>query len=210
MYAFIDFLHSRSPLSGFTKQLLTEYIEVSYHHPHSFLRKQGDISDKIFFIRKGLVHLYRIKEKTDWLACENHVICPFNRFLKQEQSSVLYETIEPTEVQTINYSTYTKLLKLEDFRNAVYQVMIDHLCRVSKFHAENTGNSAKKFEEFINHFPGITNRVPVKIIASFLDVCSKTITRIRSGNRYVSCLNNSDNVKMITESLIQRNINKAS
>ncbi|NOT90542.1 Crp/Fnr family transcriptional regulator [Ferruginibacter sp.] len=154
-------------------------IQIRYYQPRRFLRKQYDKSDKIFFIRKGIVHLYRKKEKTDWLSCENNVICPFNRFIMEEVSSVTYETLEPTEVQIINYNDCIELFEFEDFKNAVYRVIIDHLYKVSKFHADNVGYASKRYEVFIHHFPNIVNRVPIKVISTFLGVCPKTISRIK-------------------------------
>lgn len=163
--------------------MLMDSIEVKYYKAHSFLRQKGDFSDKIFFIRKGLVHLYRTKEKTDWLSCENEVICPYNRFLMQQPSSVYYETLEPTEVQTINYSAYLKLLEISEFRDVINQVVIERLYRVNKFLLEISCSAVGRYHVFVNHFPSLSNRVQANIMASFLGLCPKTISRVKNGDK---------------------------
>lgn len=183
MLAFIEFLDSRVPLSPATKKLLMDSIEIKYYKAHRFLRQKGDLSDKIFFIRKGLVQLYRNKEKTDWLSCENEVICPYNRFLQQQPSSVYYETLEPTEVQTINHSAYLKLQEISEFRDVINQVVIERLYRVNKFLLEISCSAAGRYNVFVNHFPSFSNRVQANIMASFLGLCAKTISRVKNGDK---------------------------
>lgn len=181
MQAFVDFLNARFGLSAETCKLLRSHISIRYIPSRKFIRSAGDPSDAIFYIRKGLVHLYRKREECDWLSCEDQVICPFDRFIKQEPSSVFYETLEPTEVHVISYESYRQLATKSDFRNAIYHTIIDRLYRVNKFLTVNNGSATQRYAAFAEFFPGLANRVPVNLIAAFLDVSSKTVSRIRSG-----------------------------
>lgn len=181
MQAFVDFLNARFGLSPETSKALNSLIRVKYFPSRRFLRSAGELSNSIFYVRKGLVHLYRKRDECDWLTFEDQVICPFDRFVKQEPSSVYYETLEPTEVQVISYENYQLLAQRSDFRTAIYHTIIDRLYKVNKFLTANNGSAGQRYEAFEQHFPGLVNRVPVHLIAAFLDVAPKTISRIRSG-----------------------------
>lgn len=183
MLAFIEFLDSKLELTTATKIQLGNCIEVKYYRPHQFLRQQGDVSNRIFFIRKGLVHMYRNREKTDWLACENEVICPYNRFLLQQPSSVYYETLEPTEVQTIDFAAFQHLLHNTNFKDAINHIVIERLYRVNKFLLEISCSAVGRYQVFMQHFPNLANRVQATILASFLGLSTKTIGRVRSGDK---------------------------
>jgi hypothetical protein len=66
-------------------------------------------------------------------------------------------------------------------------MVIEKIYIINGFLIGNTGDAGDRYAKFVNHFPDIVNRVPVNIIASFLDVCPKTISRIRASK------NNSSN-----------------
>lgn len=188
MQVFLNFFERSPLLSTQTHDAIIQSFKVEFYKRGDLLRREGELCDKIYFIRKGLVHIYKQKsnkKKTEWISAENQMICPFNRFIKQEQSSVIYEALEPTEVHTVNFSAYNLLCQYSDFRDLINSIVIEKIYEVNGFLIGNTGDAANRYKKFTHHFPNIVNRVPVNIIASFLDVCPKTISRIRATKKSV-------------------------
>lgn len=172
--------------SGLPPELVMEaakHTGIYFHRAGTLLRSAGDISDRIFFIRKGLVHIYRAsgkKKKTEWLAAEGECICPFNRFMQQQPSGVFYETLEKTEVHVITHATFMQLYGHPLFRKAADALALERLYHINDFLLRNCGSAGNRYANFLEFFPGLDNRVPLQFIASLLDVCPKTISRIRA------------------------------
>lgn len=172
--------------SGLPPELFKEAVKhtgIYFHRAGTLLRSAGDTSDRIYFIRKGLVHIYRgegKKKKTEWLASEGEYICPFNRFMLQQPSGVYYETLEKTEVHVITFPVFMQLYRHPLFRKAADALAMERLYHINDFLLKNCGSAGNRYANFLEFFPNLDNRVPLQFIASLLDVCPKTISRIRA------------------------------
>lgn len=184
MNAFISYLKKYGPLSFTTQEALMSRMRIRFVKAKAIFQQEASLCEEIFFIRKGLVQVYRqrgSKRKTHWLAQEDQLLCAYNHFLRREPAGVNYITLEACEIHTLSFNNFQQLLQFEDFKNLVNQIIIDKLYSVNHFLTNNTGAANERYHRFLHYFPALASRVPVHIIASFLDVSCKTITRIRAG-----------------------------
>ena len=165
-------------------ELVNEFQLMSYPK-HHILLKAGENSDMVYFICKGLVRIYYIKENkeiTNWFIKENMMSTPIYSILTGENNFNNYETIEDTIALKINYSLvnsyFLKYHSLERFGRKnierYYTTFMKKTYDLLYLSAE------ERYHLFIKENNDLLNRVPLKYIASFLGITQETLSRMRA------------------------------
>jgi CRP-like cAMP-binding protein len=140
------------------------------------LQRIGDISSKVFLVESGLLRSYIIDDKgkehiymfgpENWLvadSCEPNTPC-----------QLFIDALEDT---IINVATKEELLKegpdltallrrLDTMQNRIIMLM--------------SSNAKKRYEHFTKTYPNIIQRVPLKMVASYLGITPEALSRIRN------------------------------
>lgn len=163
-------------------QDLFESLEVP---AKTLLLREGEIANKIYFIKKGCLRLWFNndgKEVTLQFFFENQSIASIESFKNQSPSQFNIETIEACTLLYIKRSVAIKILdrstelrkQLEDYtfeRLLFYQDLF--LSRIKS-------NPQQRYEELIKNHPEVLLRVPQHYIASYLGITSVSLSRIRN------------------------------
>ena len=182
----IDFLEKLVPLSDSTKIKLLQVCSVKSFPKNHILINKGEVSGDLFFVKKGAIRGYYFqnnKEITHTFAFENEFIAPFYSFYNNENSGIVYQTIEDSEILIADIKTLEK-----DFLNDIevcfiaYKLVADRAIIFEERLLDIQYHSAKeRFDKLINKYPRIFNRVPLSHIASYLGVTRKTLYMILNG-----------------------------
>ncbi|GAB5539488.1 MAG: Crp/Fnr family transcriptional regulator [Salibacteraceae bacterium] len=139
------------------------------------LQKKGDFNTKVYQVQKGLLRSYILDEKgkehiymfgpENWLVTDN---------CKPDEPCTLYiDAIEDTELQLMSKS---ELLETEPDLNRVLKRLNTMQARILML----MSSSAKdRYEHFIHTYPDITQRVPQRMIASYLGITPEALSRVR-------------------------------
>lgn len=154
-----------------------------------YLSREGEICRYKIFVSRGCLRSYRIdKDGTESIlnfAIEKHWI---NRvtFHIDERSSTIIDAIEDSEVIQWSNENFQMLLDTVPAFNLFYRKYLeDSLNEKQRRIISILNNSAaEKYEDFINHFPNLYNRIPLYMIASYLGMSRETISRARNSNQY--------------------------
>jgi CRP-like cAMP-binding protein len=152
---------------------------------NQYLLEEGDASNFIGFVLKGSFRLFRVgedgQEHIMRFAIENWWISDFASFMNGKPSTNYIEALEDSELILITKADWENLLEtIPNFKR-----MIDNLsARNFEAHQNrilsNISESAEtRYENFVNQFPPIYNRIPLYMIASFLGLTRETLSRIR-------------------------------
>lgn len=149
------------------------------------LFKQGSKNTKIYYLRKGLVRMYHIKDNgeeiTFNLIAENNVVANFDFIVTEQPSKFYYETLENSNFFSIDYQILDSIInknhKLESNRKFVLRKIIFEVKeRIESFVLLNP---EERYIKFIKDFPELSNRVPDKYIANVLGITPVSLSRIR-------------------------------
>ncbi|MEP7252924.1 MAG: Crp/Fnr family transcriptional regulator [Ginsengibacter sp.] len=176
---------SYSPLSDNCKSDLQSCSKILSFKKLTTLVREGQYSDKTFFIADGCARAYYLKDGkdiTDWFAFENEFISSINSFFLNTPSPHYIELLEQTIMVEITRQNMMMLCdKYHDF---------DRLCRIivtktmlqlqQRIVAVQFEPAQQKYENLITIRPDITTRVPLGHIASYLGITFETLSRIRS------------------------------
>ncbi|XOV68534.1 MAG: Crp/Fnr family transcriptional regulator [Fluviicola sp.] len=141
--------------------------------------------NEVFFIEKGLV---RVKisdidgrEHTTHFAIENQFIADYTAFLQNEKSSYQLEAMESTDTIILTreaidwgYDHMKEGNKLGRIIAESYFIYLD--TRIQRMY---TLSPFERYELLNSIFPGIHNRVPQHMIASYLGITPIHLSRIK-------------------------------
>lgn len=184
----IEFLEAIGPLSPGLKQALRDLLVIEQvSRKYKFLRK-GEISDRVYFIIRGLVRSYYFdenkNERTAWLMKEGDVVIGLDSFYCREPGDECIETLEPTLAASISYDELQMLyLEFQEF-NWVGRILNERYNDQARKRAKelSSNDTTKRYEIFKEKYEALEKRVPLKYIASYIGVEKETLYRIRNGN----------------------------
>lgn len=167
-------------------QIVLELFTPRKYRKHQYILQEGDLVRYENYIIKGLTRTYEVDEKGQehivQFGIEDWWIGDLYGYLTQTPTKVNIDCLEDTEVMQItapNHEVlYQRVPKLErHFRIMIQNAYIASTRRISSTLAKT---AAERYEEFIQRYPHIEQRVPNHQIASYLGITPQSLSRIRS------------------------------
>jgi CRP-like cAMP-binding protein len=165
-------------------QLAGLFREVHISKKTSII-KPGENTDSVYFIIKGLVRIYYVKEQkeiTNWFITENRFFAPVYHLFTGQPNPNFYEALEETIAITTPYRDMEKLYRKYH--------SLEHIGRklIELYYADFLKQSydlmflsaEERYTTFIKKSPELVNRIPLRFIASFLGITQETLSRLRS------------------------------
>lgn len=163
--------------------LLTAIREISLPKGSCILQEHSK-TYKAYIIKEGIAHAYAMKDgkaATFWIGQEGDVIYPGQSL---HFHSGEYGTVELLENSILYELNLTKLYEL--------YISDNHLANWGRLAAEKAcitleksilsrqfRNTRERYEELLRVYPEIVRRVPLNIIASYLNTSQENLSRIR-------------------------------
>lgn len=165
--------------------LIAEGIqEVSVRKGEVFV-EAGKVSQKIAFVKEGVFRsLYYNKQGDDftrYFIYEGRFIGDFQGFTDQLPAHEYIEAITDAVLLVIDLRHFKTL----EEKITIWPVLF---ARIHGFVAENklkvasimlNQDAKARYTHFLNHYPGLANRVPQSMLASYLGVTPSSLSRIR-------------------------------
>ena len=165
-------------------ELVNEFTLCKFSK-NQLVYKVDDISDTFYFLVKGLVRAYYLKEDkeiTNVFIPEKKIVAGAYSILTGEKNYSNYEAFEETYALEIKYvvleSYYRKYHSLERLGRLLVQA---YYCAFMKKTFDVLFLSAEeRYQLFLRDNGDLLNRVPLKHIASYLGITQETLSRLRS------------------------------
>ncbi len=166
------------------QELLSHSTLLSLKKGESLVR-EGQYSDKTYYIIKGAARAYYLKDGkdiSDWFAFENEFISSIISFFTDKPSPHYLELLEDALLIELSRASIEKLSdKYHDFerliRVIVTKTMLSQQERIASIQFYN---AEQKYQNILAIRPDITQRVPLTDIASYLGISLETLSRIRN------------------------------
>lgn len=147
--------------------------------------REEQFANKVYFIAQGSARSYYLKDGrdiTDWFALENDFICSVNSFYLNTPSSLFIEVLEPSILLEISRENVSLLSdKYTEFDRLSKLIVTNTMLRLQQRIVSIQFETAQqKYENLLKLIPGITQRVNLTHIASFLGITLETLSRIRN------------------------------
>jgi CRP-like cAMP-binding protein len=147
---------------------------------------EGDKTNHVFYIRKGLIRSYLINQKgeeiTFQLFAEKQLFGNVHSLLFNEPAKFTFETLEKTKVYFTDVKTF------QDLSNSNSEFLNNEIGRFGRQILKRAFQRIDSFVflspearylQYLKDYPNIVNRVPDKYIANVLGITPVSLSRIR-------------------------------
>jgi len=181
----LAYLNSIYPISEQAINYIMENLKEIEIPKKEFILKEGRICYNIYFVKKGLLRCYYIKDDKEisaWFMKETDIIFSVESFLNQVPSRENIQAIEDCTLYFIEYAELQYLYHQCAEFNFVGRVLTEKYYQLSeeRLYSLRMQKAAERYNFIMNHFPQIILRVPSKYIASYLGITEETLSRIRA------------------------------
>ncbi len=141
-------------------------------------------SDELFFIVKGCVRKYYLKEGeqiTITILTENNFVGAFTSLVTGSKSKETIQCLEPCEIIILKKRDLDRLyhqipLMNEFIRKVLEQTLIQFHQSLSSFILDTP---AERYEKLLFENPEVLQRVPQHMLATYLGITATSLSRIR-------------------------------
>lgn len=164
--------------------MLVPLLELRTFDKKTIMVQQGEVDNYLNIVLKGLVRKYVRTQKgevTIQLATEGHVVQSEISFHKRIPSDVILETLENTVVASIHYENMQQALQTLPFAEALGRSIVVHMFikRDLSYMDQLKMTTRERFLRYLTNHPHMLQRVPQKILASYLNIKPETFSRLK-------------------------------
>ena len=149
-----------------------------------FLLRDGEVCRHVAFINKGCLRYFYTKENqevTGYLFFENSFITDYYSFLTQQPAIQNIDTIEDSNLLLLSYGDmqilYERIPAWERFGRMVAESLF--ICAQQRSASLLFDSAETRYLKLIEERPGVMERVPQYIVASYLGITPETLSRIK-------------------------------
>ncbi|MGM9844882.1 MAG: Crp/Fnr family transcriptional regulator [Muribaculaceae bacterium] len=183
-----EYINSVGPMPIASQELLeTAFREVS-RPKGSCLMYEYSKSYKAYVIKRGLAHAYAMKNGkavTFWIGKDGDVVYPGQTMYYRGGEYGTVELLEDCDLYELDLSELSELYRRDIHlanwgRRAAERecIALERIILSRQFKT-----SFERYEELLSSFPEIVRRVPLHIIASYLNTSQENLSRIRRKTR---------------------------
>ena len=161
---------------------------ISYRDiaPGTILLSEGEVASKLFFVVRGCLRTYFIKEDgkdiTAQFFVEDQIVASFESATTGTPSRAYIEAIENSIVGSIPLKALEGILNKssamrEGFRRFLMERLVYYMERCSSYILDNP---EKRYLHLLEDNPELVDRLPKQYIASYLGITPVSLSRIRN------------------------------
>jgi len=188
MQEHIDEINKIIPLTFEEREQIGNYFCTKLIKKNSFLIKEGQNCNDVFFVQSGMLRVYYLDENGDEITCyfvrEKEFISSYTSFLTQTPTKENIQAIEDCNLFSISRSNLETLSqeipKIQLFRRVIAEnLFIAMERRISML---QSATAQERYERIIKENPNYILNIPQQYIASFLGITPQHLSRLRKNS----------------------------
>ena len=146
-----------------------------------FILKEGEVCTNIYWVVKGLVRQFYIKNG-EYMAAENTMFMSIESLFKEQPSHQQIHALEPT----IIFALPKDKLEREAVRNVniqmLYRKILEESLMIAQIRADmlRFESAPERYAKLVKRSPQLVLRAPLVYIASYLQMTPETLSRVRT------------------------------
>jgi len=185
MKEFIDYLLQFGNLNKQQIDLIISKAKILELSKDEYFSEAGKIPRLVGFILSGVVRFCYYNNKgediTQYFVDENNFVSDQQRFEAEVVASEYIQTVTDCKLLVFSKKDWDEIgntiVGWHDITSLILkQCLLKTIERRSPLVSEN---ATTRYKSFIEHFPGLINRIPLSYIASYLGITQQSFSRIR-------------------------------
>jgi len=166
-----------------------EEIKLLHVAKNQILQKPGGTSTDAFYVKSGLLRSYLIDDDGKihifMFAPEGWIISDIESHTLSGSTLLFIDAIEDSEVVQVSKVTPTTFTSVTNDKTQIIQKLFRRIAVLqSRVILLMSASAMQRYEHFISTYPQLVNRVPLKMIASYLGITPEALSNIRSKIRH--------------------------
>ncbi len=188
-------LSSLAPTLESTEEIEKEFedhIQLKQIKRKEIIQEKGDSLAKVYFVRKGLLKSYVLDEKGKehifMFAPENWIVTDINSVTNFGKTELFIQAVEDSLVEVVQGEFFLKLTqdRNQNYKEEVRKLLKRNAVLQKRIISLMSKTALERYEDFISTYPSIVQRVPQKMIASYLGITPQALSKtISNSNRKV-------------------------
>lgn len=165
---------------------LTSIIKTTRVKKRQFIDQPGFVSAYRNYVVSGALRSFLVdaegKEHTVQIAIEDWFVSDFYSYITQTPATLFVEALEDSVLFQLKYEDIEGLCSKNHKISEYFRITTESAFAFSRRRTlSNLSKTAEeRYLEFIERYPGISQRVPQKIIASYLGISPEFLSKIRA------------------------------
>jgi CRP-like cAMP-binding protein len=160
------------------------FLEVRRYAKREEVLKYGQVDEYLNLVVKGILRKYVLvgkNEKTLQIATEGQIIQSEISFHTRVPSTVIIDAIEPSILVSIRYDHVEFVLDKIPEAEVIGRQMMTYLFikKDAKYFAQLNTTTRERFLNYLTSHPHMLQRVPQKVLASYLEIKPETFSRLK-------------------------------
>ncbi len=182
---FFEEFNKKVPLTPEEQEQIKHYLTPKKLRRKQYLLQEGDVCKFIAFVEKGALRAYSVDENFTeniiQFALEGWTISDLYSFLTGEPAVYNIDALEDSELVLISKSAHEEMLQTIPKYETYTRLNITgaYLAMQRRITTIISSTAEERYQDFINLYPHIAQRVPQHMIASYIGLTPETLSRIR-------------------------------
>ncbi len=163
---------------------LNSEAKIKHKKKGEFLQREGENSSRAFFVKSGLLRSYTIDEKGKehifMFATEGWMIADIESQEFNQPATLFIDCIEDSDIITFDRKLIGKLELSKDQLKKNLNLLSRRVAVLQRRVIMLMSSTAKeRYKFFLETFPELPNRIPQRMIASYLGITPEALSKIR-------------------------------
>lgn len=152
----------------------------------TFLLQEGEVCDFEAYLIKGCIRTYYLdKEGVETIllfAVEDWWVSDITSFSERVPSHLFIETIEDSELLTIDFSSKSRLFERVPAFERMFRLLVQRSLGVlqQRYYSSVSETAEERYRQFLEKYPLVAQRVPQHQIARYIGVSPEFLSKVRS------------------------------
>lgn len=182
--AFLDYIGEAVDLIGDERDRLRRHLRLRTLAKGETLVREGERCHEVAFVGHGVLRVYFLSDgddRTAYFVTEGHTVSDYESFLAGEPSKMNIEAIEDAVLVVLNREgmrwAYEELRHGERLGRLIAErLFVATHRRLASFYLDT---AEARYRRLVDEHPGLVQRVPQHLIASYVGVRPQSLSRIR-------------------------------
>lgn len=164
--------------------LIIPLLEIRTFDKKTFVVQEGEVDNYLNIVLMGIVRKYIVAPKgevTIQLATEGHIVQSEISFHKRIPSGIILETLESTVLVSVHQKNIEYALNNMPGAEALGRSIITQMFikKDNRYMEQLNITIRERFLQYMTNHPHMLQRVPQKILASYLNIKPETFSRLK-------------------------------